>query len=126
VEISDKDFEDIVSAAIDDIPENYSKKLDNIAFIIDDEPSPEQRLKLRLSPNQTLFGLYEGAPLPARFGQTKILPDKITIFKKPLIYASHSMQELKDRVGHTVWHEVAHYYGLDHKRIDELDSKPHD
>jgi predicted Zn-dependent protease with MMP-like domain len=97
--------------------------LQNVAFIVEDFPSPEQRQKLNLYPNETLFGLYEGTPLPARNGTLKLLPDKITIFKMPLMAASRSLEELRRNIGHTVWHEVAHYYGLDHKRIHQLDSK---
>jgi predicted Zn-dependent protease with MMP-like domain len=68
-----------------------------------------------------LFGLYEGVPLPQRNGVTKLLPDKITIFKKPLEFISSDLDDLREHVRHTVWHEVAHYYGLGHKRIHELD-----
>jgi predicted Zn-dependent protease with MMP-like domain len=68
-----------------------------------------------------LFGLYEGVPLPQRFGTTKLLPDKITLFKLPLLRYSRDLEELRDRVAKTVWHEVAHYFGLDHRRIHELE-----
>lgn len=122
VEINPKAFEKIVGAAIDAIPPLYQKHLKNVAFIVEDEPSDEQRQKLRLSPWTSLFGLYEGVPLPQRFGTTKLLPDKITIFKLPLIQVSQNLEDLKERVNHTVWHEVAHYYGLDHKRIHELET----
>jgi predicted Zn-dependent protease with MMP-like domain len=56
-------------------------------------------------------------------GTTKLLPDKITLFKKPLESVSHDIADLKKRVKNTIWHEVAHYYGLDHKRIHELESQ---
>lgn len=116
-------FEKIVSEAIDAIPPRYQKRLENVAFIVEDEPSSEQRHKLNLRFNESLFGLYEGAPLPTRFGQTKLLPDKITIFKHPLLAASSDIEDLKKRIHNTVWHEVAHYFGLDHGRIDELEQK---
>lgn len=121
VQISNSEFEDLVSGAIDAIPPLYQKHLQNVAFVIEDDPSPEQRYKLQLYPNETLFGLYEGVPLPKRGGTTKILPDKITIFKNPALWVSGSKDELKDHLRHTIWHEVAHYYGLDHKRIHELE-----
>jgi predicted Zn-dependent protease with MMP-like domain len=116
-------FEKLLSEAIDDIPPPYSDHLQNVAFILEDEPTPEQRLKLNLYPNETLFGLYEGVPLPQRNGALKLLPDKITIFMNPLMAVSRNLAELKIHIGHTVWHEVAHYYGLDHKRIHELEAK---
>lgn len=113
----------MVAEAIDAIPKLYQEHLQNVAFIVEDNPSKDQRQKLRLSDQSLVFGLYEGVPLPERGGQTKVLPDKITIFKRPLEQASLDLLDLRDRVAHTVWHEVAHYYGLDHRRIDELEQK---
>lgn len=121
IEVSDKEFEKIVGDGIDAIPERYQKRLENVAFIVEDFPSPAQRVKLNLACNQTLLGLYEGVPLPQRGGATKILPDKITIFKKPLEMASKDLADLKEQVARTIWHEVAHYYGLDHDRIHKLE-----
>ena len=123
MEFNDEQFEKYLGDAIDKVPPPYRDRVQNVAFILEDEPTPEQRLKLNLYPNETLFGLYEGVPLPARNGVLKVLPDKITIFKGPLLAASHSAQDLKENIGHTVWHEVAHYFGLDHQRIHELDNR---
>ena len=123
MELDEQKFEKYLAEAIDNIPKPYSDRLQNVAFILEDDPSPEQRIKLHLYPNETLFGLYEGVPLPSRSGTLKILPDKITIFRNPLLAASGSEQALRDNIGHTVWHEVAHYFGLDHSRIHELDSR---
>ena len=123
MEVSDEEFEKYLAEAIDAIPKPYSQHLENVAFILEDFPTQEQRVRLNLYPNETLFGLYEGVPLPARNGTLKLLPDKITIFKKPLQAASRTPDELRHNIGHTVWHEVAHYYGLNHRRIHELDSK---
>lgn len=123
MELDEQKFEKYLAEAIDNIPKPYSDRLQNVAFILEDDPTPEQRLKLNLYPNETLFGLYEGVPLPARNGSLKLLPDKITIFKNPLLRASPNEPALKRNIGHTVWHEVAHYFGLDHARIHELDSR---
>lgn len=123
LELSHKDFEAIVADAIDAIPPLYQKHLKDVAFIIEDDPTPEQRKRLQLFKNEVLFGLYEGVPLPQRQGATKVLPDKITIFKEPALVFSDSVEELREHVRHTIWHEVAHYYGLDHTRIHELERK---
>jgi predicted Zn-dependent protease with MMP-like domain len=123
LELSDKQFDQLIAEAIDAIPPLFQEHLQNVAFIIEDEPTPEQRMQLKLYPYETLFGLYEGVPLPARNGMAKILPDKITIFKTPALNVSRSIDELKEHLRHTVWHEVAHYYGLNHKRIHELEDK---
>jgi len=123
VQASDEEFEKFLAEAIDNVPEPYRSRLENIAFILEDDPTPEQRQKQNLGPYQTLLGLYEGLPLPKRGGRTKLLPDKITIFKNPLMAFSRDKDQLRENIGHTVWHEVAHYFGLDHRRIDELDRK---
>lgn len=126
IEISDEDFHKVVSAAIDKIPSKYQRHLQNVAFIVESEPTQQQRQNLGLKRFQTLFGLYEGVPLPSRGGTTKLLPDKITIFKQPIEYASADLGQLKEIVRNTLWHEVAHYFGLDHLRIDELEAKRSD
>lgn len=121
--VSDKEFKKIVATAIDGIPAPYIDRLENVAFIIEDLPTKAQSQQLGLRCNELLFGLYEGLPLPRRMGTTKLLPDKITLFKKPLEAVSKDTDDLTKRVKHTVWHEVAHYYGLDHKRIHQLEDR---
>jgi predicted Zn-dependent protease with MMP-like domain len=123
MQIPDDEFETLLEEAINNIPKPYKDHIDNVAFILEDDPSPEQRVRLNLYPGETLFGLYEGVPLPRRSGTLKLLPDKITIFKNPLQNASADKVILKQNIGHTVWHEIAHYFGLDHQRIHELDKK---
>lgn len=123
VEVSQKQFEDFINDGIAALPPLYRTKIDNVAFLTEDIPTPEQRVRLNLYPNETLFGLYEGVPLPKRNGTLKLLPDKITIFKKPIEAASRSEADVKELVRHTIWHEVAHYYGLDHDRIHQLDGR---
>ncbi len=123
MQLSDGEFEKIVSGGIDAIPPLYQEHLKNVAFIVEDEATPEQMYKLNLFRGEVLFGLYEGVPLPQRQGATKLLPDKITIFKNPVLRFSASKEELQEHVRHTIWHEVAHYYGLDHDRIHELERK---
>jgi predicted Zn-dependent protease with MMP-like domain len=123
VHVTNEQFGQIVADGIDAIPPLYQKHLKNVAFIIEDEPTAEQREQLKLFQGELLFGLYEGVPLPQRQGTTKFLPDKITLFKNPALFLSSSLEELREHVRHTIWHEVAHYYGLDHKRIHELENK---
>lgn len=122
--INDQEFEAIVAEAIDNIPERYASKLNNVGFVIEDEPSPAQRAKLKLHPMQSLYGLYEGIPLTQRNNNySGVLPDKITIFKNPALNVASSVEELKEMIQNTVWHEVAHYFGLDHGRIHELEGR---
>lgn len=122
--ISDEEFEAIVRAAIDGIPERYAANLKNLAFVIEDEPTAEQRRQLHLHDGQTLYGLYQGIPLTGRSNNySGVLPDKITIFKHPALAAARNMEELNAMVQNTVWHEVAHYFGLGHARIHELENQ---
>lgn len=123
IQVSDTTFEDLIGTALEELPKEYVKKLlKDVAVTWQDDPTLAQREELQLRGNQTLFGLYEGLPLPQRYnGYTKLTPDKITIFKNPISQASYDMPSLKENIKHTVWHEMAHYFGLDHKRIHELE-----
>lgn len=116
---TDDEFDQLVSDALDSLPKKYTSRMDNVAIVYADEPTLQQRQQANLRPDQTLLGLYEGVPLPARGGMTKLLPDKITLFKLPLAYRSHDHKNLQENVRHTLWHEMAHYFGLDHKQIRE-------
>jgi predicted Zn-dependent protease with MMP-like domain len=119
---SDEDFAKLVGEALDELPEKYVSRLNNVLITYEDEPTSEQRVKLKLRGNQSLFGLYEGIPLTQRGNNYNlVLPDKITVFKLPLFYASMSLTDLKAKVKHTLWHEIAHYFGLGHDRIHELE-----
>jgi predicted Zn-dependent protease with MMP-like domain len=126
--IADKEFEKMISDAIDSLPEDRIKGLNNIAITYEDQPTKEQHVKLKLRGNQTLYGLYEGIPLTKRAsasslfsGMPMTMPDKITIFKLPIVYSSTSIDEVRETVRHTLWHEIAHYYGLDHDQISRLE-----
>ncbi len=122
--VEQTEFEEMVQQSIQKVPEPYKGKINNIAFLVDDEPNEDQRKRLGLRPCQSLFGLYEGVPLPARNGyEGNMLPDRITIFKKPHEMNASSQEDLKKQITNTVWHEVAHYFGLNHKRIYELEAK---
>jgi predicted Zn-dependent protease with MMP-like domain len=111
-------FENIVSDAIDNIPENYQLKLKDVVFKVEDKPTQKQRQKLGLRDCDALFGLYEGVPLTQRNGAVHaIVPDVITIFMYPMVDIFKDETALKKQVYETVWHEVAHYFGLDHRMI---------
>ena len=120
--VDDEVFATLIARAMDELPRRYTDHLDNVAITYDDEPSPAQRRTLELRGDQTLFGLYEGIPLTQRgAGYTLVLPDKITLFKKPIVSSVRTETQLYDQVKHTLWHEIAHHYGLDHDRIHEIE-----
>lgn len=121
VEVTDEQFQALINHALESLPGEHARTIQNIAILYEHEPTPEQRQKLALRDDQTLFGLYEGVPLSQRQGMTRLFPDKITIFKGPMERACNTVLELREQIRHTLWHEIGHYYGLDHKRISELE-----
>jgi len=123
IEVSDEQFSTLVAEALETLPRDHRSAIKNVALVYEQDPSPEQRERLKLACNQTLFGLYEGIPLTQRMGMTHFGPDKITIFKGPITASVSTMDELRREVRHTLWHEVAHYFGLNHERIHELEQK---
>lgn len=122
--VSDEVFEKLISESMDELPQEYVTGLNNVLVTYEDEPTAEQREQLKLRCNETLFGLYQGIPRTQRNNNyTMVLPDRITIFKNPMLHVSHDMAALKHQVKHTLWHEIAHHYGLDHDRIHALEGK---
>ncbi len=116
-------FEKLVNEGIKAIPKRFLEKLDNVDIVIEDEPAPYQLGKLRARKNFVLFGLYEGVPQTKRGNYGQVLPDKITIFKKPIEKMASSGGEVKEIVKNTVWHEIAHHFGMDEKRVREVECR---
>lgn len=121
IEVSDEEFQKLVDEALSTLPKEHVDKLQNVAILYEHDPTPEQREKLHLRHDQSLFGLYEGVPLAQRQGTTRLLPDKITLFINPLRWSVDSIAGLKEQIRHTLWHEIAHYYGLNHPEIAALE-----
>jgi len=124
-EVSQTQFERLVHRAVDAIPERFAKYLDNVAFLVADEPNAEQLRRNRPAHGRSvLLGLYEGIPLPARNnGYNGVTPDTITIFRRPHEMMARDASDLAVQVHQTVWHEVAHYFGLGHGAIHELEGR---
>lgn len=127
-------FEELVRQGIEAIPQRFLKKLNNVDIVIEDEPTKEQMKELKLGKGAKLFGLYQGIPQTKRGHYTWVLPDKITLFKKPIEEVALSRQgpasrqggrgspeaaerEVREKVKETVWHEIAHHFGMDEKRV---------
>ena len=116
--ITDEEFEALITRAMDELPQEYIHGLDNVAIVHADEPTPEQVEKMRLDNNHLLLGLYEGIPKTQRgAGYSLVLPDKITLFKNQILAATSSEEEFFEQIKRTLWHEIAHHYGLNHKDI---------
>jgi len=114
-------FEELVNEGIKAIPKKFLEKLDNVDIVIEDEPTPEQLRKLRMKGGSFIFGLYEGVPQTKRWHYGQVLPDKITIFQKPIERVARSEEEIKEIVKNTVWHEIAHHFGLEERKIREAE-----
>ena len=124
MELSDEQFDALISRAMDELPQKYITGLENVAIVYADEPTPEQVRKMKLDQHHLLLGLYEGIPLTHRgSGWSGMLPDKITLFKHSILAVTHTPEELFEQIKRTLWHEIAHYYGLDHARISKLQSR---
>jgi predicted Zn-dependent protease with MMP-like domain len=119
-----EEFEKIVEEGLKAIPEKFLRKLSNVAIVVEDEPTPAQKKKLNIHPNWTLFGLYEGVPQVSRgVNYNAVLPDKITIFKRPIEQEAADEEDVKEMVKNTVWHEIAHHFGMDEARVRRAEIK---
>ncbi|MCX6764385.1 MAG: metallopeptidase family protein [Candidatus Nealsonbacteria bacterium] len=116
-------FEKLVNEGIRAIPEKILKKLENVDVVIEDEPAVYQLRKIKLKRDSVLFGLYEGVPQNKRWGYGQALPDKISIFKKAIENYARSEEEIKEIVMNTVWHEIAHHFGMDEEMVRESERK---
>ena len=118
------EFEKIVNDGIKAIPEKFLRKLENVAIIIEDEPTSAQKKKLNIRPNWTLFGLYEGVPqLERGANYSAVLPDKITIFQNPIEEEARDEKDVEEVVKNTVWHEIAHHFGMDEARVRQVETR---
>ena len=113
-------FDELVAVALDAIPEPFAGALDEIAIVIADEPSPEQRAENEIAEDETLYGLYEGVPRTEWGADWAPIPNRITLFRLPLEEDFADPDELADEVRITVIHELAHHLGIDDDRLHDL------
>jgi len=118
------EFEKLTEEAILDLPKHIRSKIDNVAILVEDEPSQEQLQKIKTSSKYSLLGLYEGVPQNVwGRGFGNILPDKITIFQKAIESYADSKKELIELIKNTVWHEIAHHFGFNEEGVKSLEQK---
>lgn len=119
-----EEFEKLVDEAITGLPQHIRDKMNNVAVVIEDKPSPPQLSKGNVARGALLLGLYEGVPQNRRGpGYTLVLPDKITIFQKSIEVIARTPDEIRAKVRDTVWHEVAHHFGFDEYSVQKLARK---
>lgn len=119
--LSEQDFEELVIAALDTLPEDLLDLMNNVEVTVESVPSREQMRSVGIS-RGTLLGLYEGIPLTQRHSSSYsiVMPDKITIFQRPIERICATHDDIVHQVRQTVIHEVAHHFGIGEERLDEL------
>jgi len=111
-----------VGRVIERLPRSFRERLLNVEFVVEERPSIELLRAEGLDPrHDTLYGIYQGVPLPDRSSlDPPLLPDKITIFAEPLLEDFPDPEELREEIRLTVLHEIAHYFGMDEEEIEDL------
>lgn len=118
--LTESEFEQLVVDVLDSLPEDLLNVLDNVDVVIEPVPTREQLDRMGIT-DGSLFGLYEGIPLTMRDGGYSIVaPDKITIFQRVIEKVCSTEEEIAEQVRTTVIHEVAHHFGIDEDKLDEL------
>jgi len=116
----DPEFNQLVEEALTDVPEEFLEYLENVTLIAEEWASHDLRRSVGLSPHQDLYGLYQGTPLTLRSFNHAALPDRIFIFRGPLMRDYPEPDDLRRAVTRTVIHEIAHHFGIGEERLQEL------
>jgi predicted Zn-dependent protease with MMP-like domain len=117
-------FQRLVVEAIALIPKRFRREMKNLALVVEDEPTPALLAEMEIEPPDSLFGLYQGTPLPERtwaFGNN--LPDRITLFQRPIEEDCEDEDEVRAVIGETLIHEVGHYFGMSEEEIEEIEER---
>jgi predicted Zn-dependent protease with MMP-like domain len=112
--ISIAKFRELVAEALDDLPEEWATELDNVFVVVEEEPSPDDLAAVGVDPNTgaELLGLYQGVPLDERGVYYSSLPDRVVIYRGPILRATRSRQDIVRVIRETVLHELGHHFGL--------------
>ncbi len=116
------EFQRLVSAALRELPSEFKQRLENIDIVVQAFPTARQRGVSPIEARMTLLGLYEGVPLTQRGeGYNMVLPDRITIFQRPIERMCRTDDQVIEEVRRTVFHEIGHHFGLSDARLEELE-----
>ena len=119
-----KQFHRLVARAVRGIPARFRREMDNVAVVVEDVPPPELLAEMEIEPPDTLYGLYQGIPLPERdWTHGNVLPDRITIYQQPILEDFEHEDDIVKAIGETVIHEFGHYFGLDEEEIEEIEAR---
>jgi predicted Zn-dependent protease with MMP-like domain len=124
MKLSRKEFESSVVSALKGLPPSFKKKMENIDVVVEDEAPCDLLSEMGLRSPYDLLGLYQGIPLDQRgFFYGNVLPDKITLYQRPIESICRTEEEVKERIRETMIHEVGHYFGLSEERLRELEDE---
>jgi len=122
--VTREQFKRLVEEALDEIPPRFRAEMKNVAVVVEDEPPQHLLDEMEIGPDDTLFGLYQGTPLPERrWDYGNALPDRISIYQFPIEDACADEDEVRDCVAETVIHEFGHYFGMSEAEIEEIEEK---
>jgi predicted Zn-dependent protease with MMP-like domain len=122
MKLTREEFEEIVTLSLKRLPKTFKKKMKNVDVVIEDRASQDLLSEMGLRSPYELLGLYQGVPIDRRgFYYGNVLPDKITLFKKPIESICKTREEIEEKVKEVVIHEVGHYFGLNDNRLRELE-----
>ena len=117
-------FEKLVADAIRLIPARFRREMENLALVVEDEPDAALLAEMGIEPPDSLYGLYQGIPLPERhWAEGNRLPDRITIFQRPIEQDAEDDEDARDMIAETLIHEVGHYFGLSEEEIEEIEER---
>jgi predicted Zn-dependent protease with MMP-like domain len=118
IHLSRREFIALVRQAYHRLPLNVQRALDNVDVSVEEWPGPEE-LEL-LEEEGILFGLYTGVPLTEREGMGPVLPDRIVIYRQPIMQNCSTNEEVVEEIRVTLWHEVGHYLGISEENLQRL------
>jgi predicted Zn-dependent protease with MMP-like domain len=115
------DFERVVAEALDALPEEFRNGMDNVDVAVEDWPDLETMRQAGVSHPAQLLGFYHGVPLTKRgYNYNLVLPDKISIYRMPILMHARTRQQVRETIQHVVRHEIAHHFGIDDTHLREI------
>jgi predicted Zn-dependent protease with MMP-like domain len=119
--MTSNDFESAVAQALDELPDDIRRRIANVAIVVEEWPDDETLETADVENPEDLLGFYYGIPLTERtsaYGM--VLPDKISLFRQPILLTCSTDEQVRAAIAHTLRHEIAHYFGIDDDRLEEL------
>lgn len=117
-------FSRLVEEALQDIPRRFREQIANVAIVIEDEPSADVLSEMGIEPPDSLYGLYQGTPLPDRsWSHGNALPDRVSLYQRPIEEDAEDHEDVVVCIAETLIHELGHYFGLSEDEIEAIEDK---